>query len=184
MSRKINFGDFEEDSQESKKEPQIEKLESQDLSLEVEEKDLEIDRLNTAIDNLQTRLEVQASEYQSERMQIQETIDSLNYQLKLRNQDITQFQTVVQKQTIQIQNLSNEILELKKVKGSKPVKSGLKTKIDETKIADMRDYALSLNDKQHFYRKIKEKFNVSVGSAHNYTKDIYESKFKGERSND
>ena len=49
----------------------------------------------------------------------------------------------------------------------------------------MRDLAFNILDNPYFfYKKIAEKFNASVGSAYNYTKNIYEKKFKLNHSNE
>ena len=184
--KKGSFKHLKKDSQEEPKEVHSDEVVKPDLSLEIEEKDLQIDRLQTAIDNLQDKLEVQRNEFNAERGEIQEIVDSLNYKFKLKNQDISTLQTQIQKQATLIENQASEILDLKKNKGVvKPLPSGLKTRLDKQKINDMKEYALSLaDDKQNFYKQIAEKFGVSIGSAYNYTRDIYEAKFKGESSND
>lgn len=181
MKKKGSFKDLKDRSEVA----HSDEVESLDLSSVIEEKDQEIDRLNTQIENLQARVEIQSNEVNAERIQIQETIDSLNYQLKSKNQDISHFQDQILKQNTLIESQDNEIGDLKKDKPTKAIPSGLKTKIDSKKIEDMKDFALSLaDDKQNFYKQIAEKFGVSIGSAFKYTSAIYETKFKGESSND
>jgi len=174
------------------KEPKEDDLEVEvpdigDISLD--EKDLKITELESQNKDL-TKYFNLAQEYVQEIEALQVKNEQLEYELAVKDNQLKGDVQTLTKQADDIVRLTEQVFDLEKelkTKKTSVMPKGFKQPLSKERIREIQTFAQELLTQEYvnFYETLAKKFGISVGSAHNYCKDIKNpNKTKEESSNE